>query len=370
MFGLFNIRENHGMPVRHDTDWYNVADGLRRELEKVIHFYQTHTQAVQSEHVLMDVLYGINVPINLSLDRFYANVSERAEDLGRALGFTSSVSYGRLFRGKFYHPNNLEIIINIDEDIDYQHAHDNWRNLEPVKVMRHPFSGLGLPIITNRKMGCSDTGLCITTVNIPLLCIQYRAFRLEEKQKAKSIQDYVEKTPQQFIRMFPLTNMLRSYQDMVIFNRLNYLTIGRPLGEDLLPHSFHVQDWSKRLNKIHELMIKRIADGAMDLRTTMKNVPMINLPDLAVFSTLPDVVETRQIEYALISSRLNIIAWLLKVNKDRMYNNNKDVAILNRVKWYFNRLKRNNLLSIKKGSALYFELIEDLMDIEDILKIK
>lgn len=368
MFRLFNLKENVGLPIKHGSDWYNVATGLRNDLDKVIRYYNTHTMSVASDHILAHVLLNINVPLSLNIDRYYSNVMNNANDLSRVLGFSSSVNYGRLFKGKFYCRDNVELIFSVIEDFDYEEALTNWRTLEPIKVMRHPFSGLGLPF-PNTKKNSSDNGLCITEINIPLLCIQYRSFRYAERALFNENPDYVERNLYQFIHMYPLANMLRSYQDMVLFNRMNCLSYGIPFGEDYYRHPFHITDWRDRLNKSQVIILDYIKKGAYDFTMMLRSVPMLTCGDLETFSKLPDVVLTRQAMLTLFSSRLNIIAWIMKMNRDSFYNNNKNNDVINRLNRYFIRIKYNNQLGIKKESGLYKALEEDLSDVINVLDI-
>lgn len=368
MFSLFNLKENVGVPIRHGSDWYNVLNGLKLDLNKIIHYYNTHTQAVAANHILMDVLFGINVPMSLHLDRYYVNVVEKSVDLSRALGFSSSVNFGRLFRGKFFSDDCVELIISVDEDFDYESAYENWRTLEPVKVIRHPFSSMGMPLMNGKKNG-TDTGLCVLTVNIPMLCLQYRAFRYNERALKKENPDYAERTPQQFIHMYPLPNALRSYADGVLLNRFFCLAKGKPFGSDLSRHPFHITDWTDRLNKVHSIILDNLRKGSADFTIMLRSIPLMTQTDLEEYARVPDMALTRQIMMPLVASRLNIISLLLGINEESFYNNNKNKDIINRLHRFFTRAKYNNSLGLKRRGPLYESIEEDFDDIHSVLKI-
>ena len=332
---------------------------LERNIETVIKYYRKSPFAVKSQHLLVRLLHAITTPKSQELLRYYNNVDASVLNIAQTLGFTSAISRGKIWNGVFYGPGNPEILIADNEPFDPIKADSDWENLEPIRVIRHPRSDLNMNIPNGNKTS-SETGIVVIVINVSMLAIQYRAFRREENRQSY-LTETNERSMVQFLHMYPLTNMVRSHMDYVMFNRINNLARGYPIGEATVKHPFYLIDYSQELNNFHTNTIHSLNDTAKGFYDTLRSIPAISKENLVPVMELPDITGTRQVIWALILARLpalNFLFWSAKNGP-----NTKNGMEVNAIKRRLLQLRTENLLHSVFGN--YPSLS---MDIEAELK--
>jgi hypothetical protein len=314
MYNLFNLMAPAGQGVHKDPAWLYVRDGLKRSLGTVISYYRKHPMAVQSSHFLVRLLHSITVPQSMNLERYYDNVDAMALNMSMALKMTSPIYRGHLFDGVFYGQDCPEVLIAHTDAFDPFEAHRNWQNLCPVKVLRHPKSDLGMNLPDGTHSG-SETGLAVIAINIPMLAIQYRAFRLNEEMLA-DINPESQRSIMQFIHMYVLPNMLFSHLDIALFNRMENHRKGAPLGETTKQHPFYLTDFTDKVDRVQEGILHNLQRAGKDFTGILRSVPLVTKDTLERAMALPDVAPTRQVLWGLVLARLPILTFLFSVLED------------------------------------------------------
>lgn len=313
MHGLFNLMPGVNIPTMYAANWHYAREGLRHNLKKVVEFYQTHSMAVESEHFLVRLLQSITTPKALPLDRYYAIVDALSLNLGMALKMTSSISKGHVFPGTFYGPGCTEVLIAENADFDVEAVNRNWENVQAIRVLRHPRSDLGLNLPDGKKTG-SETGFAVIAINIPMLAVQYRAFRQREDEYSLRTGE-PGRTIMQFIHMHVLPNMLYSHFDYVMFNRIYNLKRGAPLGESSKPHPFYITDFSQKLNAVHATVLVNLSAVGQDFAGILRSIPAVTKNNLDDVLVIPEMAPTRQVIWALALSRFPAIDFMLDMVK-------------------------------------------------------
>lgn len=359
MQNLFRLISPITQGVLTFPEWLYIRNGLQRNLTTVIQFYRTNPTAVQSSHFLVRLLHAITVPQSQVIERYYDNVDAIALNVSMALKMTSSIAPGELFDGVFYGKGNAEILIADNESFDIFEAHEKWRDLVPVKVLRHARSDLGLNIPDGTLTGV-ETGLAVITINIPMLAIQYRAFRLNEMAITDN-ENESQKSIMQFIRMYVLTNMLTSHLDYSLFNRLNNLRTGAPMGESRKHHSFYLTDFSRNLDSLYKRLLQLLVNNGRDFPGTLRNIPAIGYKDMEGVMLLPEMAQTRQVVWALVIARLPMLVFLFKILKEGpATKNRREVnAIMRNLLAY----KTDNVFRIRLPLELYYEVQADVEEL-------
>lgn len=356
MQNLFHLVSPVGQGILKFPEWLYVRDGLKRNLGQVIRFYRNNPMAVPSSHFLVRLLHSINVPQSQPLERYYDNVDAMALNMSMALKMTSSIFRGQIFDGIFYGPGNSEILIAHSESFNIFDAQRNWEALAPVKVLRHPCSDLGLNLPDGTSTG-TETGLVVISINIPMLALQYRAFRLNEITQVDSTNDS-QKSIMQFIHMYVLPNMLFTHLDYAVFNRIDNLRKGAPLGESKKGHSFYLTDYAPKCNQVQKDILSKLDAVGKDFSGILQTVPVVTRYDMEELMLLPEMAATRQVLWALVIARLPALAFLFQVlNEGPGARNQSEV---NRVMRSMLAYKSDNLMRTMLPLELYFTVQDDI----------
>lgn len=338
-----------------------LKPALERNVETVISYYRRSPFAVKSQHLLVRLLHAITTPQSQELLRYYDNVDTIALNIGQTLGLTSPISKGRLWDGVFYGKGNVEILFADNESFNPIDADDDWENLEPIKVLRHPRSDLNMNIPDGNNTGI-EQGIVVISINIPMLAIQYRAFRREEAKFAFSTGNN-ERSIMQFIHMYPLTNMIRSHLDVAIFNRFDKTFRGLPIGEHAVKHPFYLIDYRKEMDLFIDLTLESLQDTAKGFYDVLRTIPAVSQDNMVEVMRLPDVATTRQIVWALLITRLPALLFLFESAK--LHPSTKNGMEVNAIRRHLTQLRAENVIRSVLGKYPYL-----CMDVEyDIKKL-
>lgn len=312
MHSLFNTNSSTSFGVPALPEWSWVRDGLRRNIGTVISYYHQNPRAVRSNHFLVRLLGSVAVPKSLTLERYYSNVDAMSLNVSMALKMTSSIYQGELFSGIFYGEGTQEILIAHREGFDVEEAHAKWQYQTPVRVLRHPRSDLSLSLPNGYNAGV-EKGLAVIAVNIPLLAVQYRAFRMVE-QSLNEDRDS-QRSLMQFVHMYVLPNMLTSQTDYALFNRINNVSLGRPVGQTREHHPFVLPaTFADRALANQRDLVVRLRESSRDFAGILASVPVAKALDLKEALRLPSMAPTRQVDWALTLARLPALGFLFRVS--------------------------------------------------------
>lgn len=356
---LLNMETGMNQGILNAPWWSYVKDGLKNNLDQVISYYRRFPTAVNSSHFLAKLITTLGTHRDDDYLRFLTTIKGRSLSVAMSHQMTSSLSKGITFDGIFYGKGSTEIIIGTNEDFDIFEARDNWRNLEPVKILRHPKSDLSLLPINGEAYN-GEEGISVISINLTMLAIQYREFRLLEDKIAE---EYGEspRSMEQFIHAYPLTNALRSHLDQCLFNRMYNLLINKPMGYCNKTHPFYLTDYSSKLDLIYSDLLKRI-NSPMKFDTILRQIPLVSNDSLKELSVLPECAPTRQVVWGLVCSRLQILDFLVRTNSNVRIQNGRD---LNNIRRSFNLFQTDKAL---KASLPIEDYFDEKIKIDKILK--
>ena len=354
---------NHLSPISYGVvryaEWNYIKEGLLRNLDTVKNYYKSRVFTVKSNHFLARIINSINVPHSLNIERFYDNVDSKADAFSMAMKMTSSIYKGSLFTGIFYGSNNTEILISNSESFNPYWVHDNWKDVCAVKPLMHPRSDLDL-LLPNGKDTGSETGLSVISINIPMLIVQYRAFVIDQMNKNSG--DSLL-TVGHFIHMYVLPNMLDAHLDIALFNRINNLSLGAPLGESKRKHPFALPNYNYTVNSVHEQILHDMKSRKMEYEMVLRTIPMVKFETLDKVMLLPDIAQTRQVIWALILARLDALDFMIRTGGVESLTINR--ATINYFVKFFRMINVDKTLQSYLPYGLY---LDTKYKIEEILK--
>lgn len=337
MYRLYNIENTVQQAIHAPVGWRLIKDGLTLNLDKALDYYHRASQAVGSSHLLVRLITALGVPYSQDINRYYANIRESCLSTTKILGLTSTINKGSLFRGVFYGPGSREAIIAHEESFDPDWANQNWRDLQPIQVIRHARTDLGLIPPNGKNVGIED-GVAVILINVPMLAIQYRAFRINEARNEAVLGVQPRALPV-FLQMYPLANMLRSHIDIAIFNRYRAFFYGSPIGVCQKDVPFFVSDYERRLNSYIETNLKQMASDQLSFIEVMRNIRLLSSEDIYERTMLPDVAPTRQIVWALTLGCMDLLEFLFRFSESN--HSSRNTAEITRV-WKRYREYRND----------------------------
>lgn len=320
MYTLFNepIWGTQGASITFPK-YQRAIQGLRQNLDKVIEYNRTYPRAVDSGHFLVKLLQSLNVPLSMDVNIYRDRVEEAAEGLAMAMNLTSSLYRGRVFSpGLFYGPGSYEIVVAHAEEFDLRDIEDNWEQLCPVTFLTHPKTDLGM----DTPMGFQtngEEGLSIILINIPMLAVQYKQWRIREWHQNNEAQ----RTIMQFVSSYPLNNALHSQLDIAILNRFMNVYRGDPVGLSMIRKPFTMTRWEAEL----DFGLDQYAEDLQKRKYTFdhflavfKGVSAWTLRDAL---RIPTMAPTRQVTWALAMSRARLVDFLLDWTKENRVDRNK-----------------------------------------------
>lgn len=310
MYTLFTNPSGVEARVSLPASYGYVKRGLRKNLATVLRECRGASYAVDSAHVLVKLLTGLNVDPNLPVFEYHRKVDARAERVARANGLTTAGMSGQIFkRDTFYGKNVREVLISASEDFDLLEVDEHWQQLLPVKVLRHPFSALAIEPLDGR-LYTDAPSWAVIQIDLPKLALQYRQWYLAQKRAGEAFM----RSPMQFVFEFPMANALVSHLDVALFNRLAALSNGREVEAFFNSWPFHLTDFDK---KVDDYLLDRIAhlnQRAMRFDELMQQVQLVALGTLLDLADIPAVAITRQNAWAMTLWTLPIIEFLVQTD--------------------------------------------------------
>ena len=334
---------------------------FQQELSKVVNYYHSRVFGVKNSHLLMHVINHCMAPMEYTDDRFLASVRVKAATVASSLQMTSDTSRGKLFNGVFYGEGNSEIIYYTDEYFDTQYAINNWKSLQPIKVITNSISDCSMLIPIGKNIS-NKIGLAVISINIPMLMLQYKYFMKEQIAQFIDSQSLID--DRHFLHMYAIPNMLYSQTDYMVINRLKNMYYGIDNSKPMFRHAIAVIDLSDKLDNLLADNLEYISNVKMKYEGIMKSLfsPVIGSQEVAC--QLPDMPPIRQIEWAKMLSRLELIEFLLDVGGEKNYSLNR--VHINSLQRELRRLNRQNIFETILRNDL---LVETQIRIEKIMCI-
>lgn len=350
MQSLFRLEPETNAGSIELRQWPYAKAGLLQNIEKIEQFYHDYPVAVESSHLLVRLIQSIAVSRKLSYDRYVANCAALSLNVAQSLKLTSGLSKGQVWDGMFYGSGTKEIVIGHDTLFPIYDLHENWKNFQPVTVLQHNQTNTAL-MVPDGRVSSLDKGVAVIAVNIPMLMAMYYCFN--EEQDVEEANGRARRTIYQFVHSHALTGMLRTHLDGVVFNRLYNKVTGVPMVPAIRKHSFFLIDYDAALDTAADQQITFLRNFKKRFTGVLKATHMPISGDLWEFAKLPSVPNTLQAEWALVVSRIKIIAFLCLVQKDAERINTRELSTIRKLlrMQQTRQVIKNNL-----GFEAYFQI--------------
>ncbi len=326
-------------------------------IDKLTNYYRTRIYRVKSNHLLVQILNHLYIPLTIENERILDSILVRGERVGKMFKLTSSFTYGDIFNGVFFGNNVDEIILYDDSYFSIIDMDIHWRNYRPVRVLFHPKSDLDL-MLPNGKKSSNEGGTAVISVNIGMLAIQYKKF----------MEDQLLKNPDQtpldasyFIHMYVLPNMLPDILDWSIYNRFIYNLDSYKKPDVYFRHPIVINKVDDKVDKIIEKEQKLLLGNGLFIADYFKHLISVSNKNMWYNMLLPDYALTLQSTWAILLSRIRVIADISQLGGPSFIKKNKaEINLLLRDIKYLNV---DRVIREKASSSfidLYNESIEKI----------
>lgn len=352
MFKIFENKYTENNGIIRPPEFELVKRVYEYQIDNIIEYYNSNNKIVKNTHILVRLLNLFMPSLEYDLDDFLGIAYARSPYVAKHFKFTSEINYGDFFKDEFYRGNGL--IIYNEEYFNLYQALDDWKNIQAVKVLKHPVSSLRFLLPDATRYPTVEEGFSAVTVNIPLLLIQYRKYLEDQLLKP----DGERGGAQSFVGRYVLPNMLYSHMDLCIYNRFsnNFYSI-QNIDDEHIKHPFMVIDYNRRIDNISKIILKYIGKRQLPYYSYLKLIPSVFSEDSQETLLIPKFIKTRRNWWALYLTRLDEMCFLIDIGEEQGIYRNRE--LLARAKVDIQRLYRENIYN-----NILPENMKDIVDLK------
>lgn len=310
MYSLFNQPIVFNPALNKVTGWNETRRGVLEEMNRLANFYHYTAQWSRNTNVLNEILASLDIAPNKDKD-YVARMTR--EDFSSKIGlfglFSSTITSRIQPSAQFYNQNCLEVLIYDDSYFDANKAKGNWQQLEPVKILDHPFDdiNLSIPNFNYRSTG-NNSGLVFISINVAMLMVQYHCW----VESLTEIVPDVTTAKAQFIMRYPLFNAMKTHMDISIRNRFFKLYNNEPVSNFLKVHPVMLRDFSKLMDNALRNVCNQVRSKSLSYTELLQQIPAVSYENQLQVLKLPEIAATRPVKWALDFTRLRTIHNLLR----------------------------------------------------------
>ncbi|WP_311763395.1 hypothetical protein [Proteus columbae] len=318
--------------------------------QRSVEYYRNRTLTIYKQHVLVTLLN--NTPMlkpefilsQLSIDdveKYYITISENSNRFGNAVGLTTDNNKGANFSRQFYGKGVDEFIYLRKTPWSEDH-YFNWEDLEPVKVHMHPFN-----VPTYIQLGdagrLGDFGTAVFSIDIGLLMLQFTMWFKRECEGDVEPKIGID-TIRRFVVQYPMTNLLKSHNDIAIINRAidYYENDGVVDSTPYVRTPFWLDEQEvHQMDMVFSYLIPELRRTPRYFEDVLNHLPTVWRDGRSTIA-LPSELDHRQSRWVKVIARMEIISFLLDLNNSFKGPNKNGIAI-NRIKRSMQNIKQDNL---------------------------
>jgi hypothetical protein len=290
------------------------TDYLRRlyhfNVTAINDYYTQRNFAAKNTNLLSRMLEMVNTDLNNTADRFAEIISSRIPYIGKHFGITSEIEKGTIHNGSFFGRGNDEIVMSVNDYFDPLQVERDWKKSTVLSVYKHNGNDLKLLLPSGRVTG-SRQGLCSIGINLPKLAVMYRCFMREQHRNYQSGGEVLNKNF--FVFKYVFGKNIEQAIDHSILNRLMDRYYGRSEVLPRFKHPFKIFEPTTQINRFVDNTLDIITKKDIAFNDLLHNIHLMFTDTALKLLLLPEVAGNRQITWALLSSRLEHMCFLLDI---------------------------------------------------------
>lgn len=300
-------------------------------------YYLDRNFAVKNTNILSRLVEHFPVYLNYDSYRYIEMIDRKLAYLAKHFEFTNDTELGMLHPPYFFGNGGDEIIFAGYENFNADAYARGWRTESCVRTLLHPRDDTKLLLPLGNDNG-SRGGLSSLFIDVHKLAIKYREFSREQLTKTDG-QPVLNKN--HFVIKYVLSGMMGEIIDHTLMNLLMDRFYGVKPTVATKKHPFKIFEPTTQLDRYLDDTLDVIASKNADFVNILRNIKMINTLDASELLILPDFYGSRQIQSAVIGTRIDHMLFLYDVCKSKDVN----IHYLNDWKRLAKRLSRDSNIS-------------------------
>ena len=313
-------------------------------------YYSDRNFAVKNTNILSRLIEHFPVYLNYDNYRYLEVIESKLNYLAKHFEFTSDSELGMLHPPYFFGNGGDEIIFSGYENFNADNFVKGWRTETCIRTLLHPRDDTKLLLPLGNDNG-SRGGLSSLFIDVPKLALKYREFVREQTTKTE---DEAVLNKNNFVIKYVLSGMMGDIIDHVLLNLIMDRFYGIEPTESKKKHPFKIFEPTTQLDRYIDDTLNVITTKPIDFINILRNIKLVNSEDASELLALPDVYGSRQIQAAIIGTRIDHMLFLFDVCKSKDVNNH----YLNDWRRLAKRLERDSKIS----QFFTYELEKDIRE--------
>lgn len=281
----------------------NFKNKVKQNVTRMQEYYASNVRSVPSDYPLVQALKHAGVYTYDAVD-LQNNAIVRSPYISKNFGFTTEFNPGSFIKHKVY-PFTDNMIYTSTNYVRPYAAVSNWRNLRPLKVLWVDQDHVDMSV-PNAKQEI-QTGLGAVHLDIPLMALMYKGFKEDPSFSQLVLGE------DQFVATFVLPSILESQVDLTMISALIAVHEGDYRYMSRVNSNYYLPSYSGEYERIARFVLERISDTRMQYKDMLQNIPCVYRQNALEALTLPDFISTTQVDWAMLTTRLRVINFLLDV---------------------------------------------------------
>jgi len=293
---------------------------LLESCNAALKFRHYSDRRVASTHPLSRFLFVLSTSISSDVENYVDVAALRADRITRALNFTALTSLGD-WQHLLYGGDVVEaVLVETDYPTDLTGWIAQWRDLQPITVVDHPYTSLSLDALIGDDRG-NVRGTATLRINAPMLALQY--YQWVRNNWIIYGDDY-HAPLEVFLYQYPLANALISHLDIVIRNRYFALLNDGTLEEDNDTRDIpgFIGDYHLPIDRGLRVLTTRSNQKTETWEALLTNLTLPSGLSIYARLALPSWPAIQQVSWALAVSRLETLVQLRQYSRRRKSTRN------------------------------------------------
>lgn len=279
--------------------------------DSILAYYQERNFSVKNTNLISRIVEHFPTYLSSDVYSYLELIENKLTYLGKHFQLTSDIEKGVLHPPYFFGNDGEEIIFAGYEPFDAIGVSNNWKSSQCVRILRHPRNDtrLLLPIGND---DASRSGLGSVFIDLAKLAVKYREFM---RLNASKSDEEIILNKNHFVIKYVLPTTMKDIIDHTLVNKVMdafYKT------SEVIPkrkHVFKLYEPSTQLERYTENTLDLISSKPMDFVNMLRHIKTVFESDASMLLTLPDFYGNRQVQAAVIGTRLDHMVFLLDVAK-------------------------------------------------------